>query len=141
MKFLTDRKEIAKEININEIPVIVINIRECMKGYEGCYEGDKVVVDDIRCTVKMYSDQENEGIENPILYKRICLMPENVGLTAGFGYHDVIEMAEWRKAMRLTEGGEVMVLFDKGNECALRKMKVGKVSKWVFPTAILEDVE
>lgn len=141
MKFLKDRKEIANEINIKETPVIVINIRECMKGYDRCYAGDKVVVDDIRCTVKMYGDGENEGIEYPSHYKRICLMPENVALKAGWGYRDVMEDVEWRKAIRLTEGGEVIVIFDAGDNCAIRKMKVGKVTKWVFPTAELEDVE
>lgn len=141
MKFLTDRKEIANEINIKETPVVVINIRSCMAGYDRCYEGDKVVVDDIRCTVKMYGDGKNEGIENPAKYEEIVLMPENVMLKASFGYSDVKEMAEWRKATRLTEGGDVIVIFDAGNGGFVRKMKVGKVAKWVYPTAKFEDVE
>jgi len=148
MKFLTDRKEIANEINIKETPVIVINVRECMKGYERCYEGDKVVVKGgknneygIRCFVQMFGD-DNEGIYAPQLYKKICLMPDAIALTAGFGYHDVVEMAEWRKAQRINEGEEVIVMFDEGEKCWLRKMKVGKVgSPWVYPTAVLEDVE
>lgn len=148
MKFLTDRKEIANEINIKETPVIVINVRECMKGYERCYEGDKVVVKGgrnneygIRCFVQMFGDDVNEGIFAPQLYKKICLMPDCIALTAGFGYHDVAEMAEWRKAQRITEGEEVIVMFDKGDECWLRKMKVGKVQNFVYPAAVLEDVD
>lgn len=141
MKFLKDRHEIAKAINIDETPVIVMNVRECMKGYDRCYEGDKVVVNDIRCKVEMFGDGKNEGIYAPQLYKEICLMPEADVLSAGFGYHDVMEDAEWRKAMRLTEGGEVLVIFDAGNGCHIRRMKVGKVTRWVFPAATLEDVD
>ena len=42
MKFLRDRKEIAKAINIERIPVITMNIRKCMDGYENCYEGSRI---------------------------------------------------------------------------------------------------
>ena len=147
MKFLTDRKEIAKAINIDGIPVVRIDISKQMDGYDDCYAGDNVVVIhkdgfDTRCKVEMFSDMENENLHStPYLYKRISLMPMPVCVSSGFGYHDVKEMYEWSKAVRIHEGQEVIVLFDGGDSGYLRKMRVGKASKWVFPTALFEDVD
>lgn len=150
MKFLTDRKEIAEEINIRGTPVVRIDISKPMSGWERCYAGDKLVVFGktsklrdygIRTTVEMFGDQENEGINEPWLYKRICLMPDTVCIHKGFGYNDVIEMYSWNKAQKAEEGQIVILMFDSGDKCYLRKMKVGKVTDWVYPTALLEDVE
>lgn len=150
MKFITDRKEIAKLINIDELPTVRIDISKHREGWERCYTGDKLVVYGknsklrdygIRTTVEMYGDEENEGINEPLLYKRICLMPEAVCLHNGFGYNDAVDMYNWRTAQRANEGQEIVVMFDAGSKCYLRLMKVGKVADWVYPTAILEDVD
>ncbi len=148
MRFLTDRKVIAKAINIDGTPVIRIDITKEMPGYENCYEGDRVVVihkdgHDTRCTVEMFSDQENSGWHStPWLYPRIVLMPETICIHSDFGYSDVMETYEWSKAVRVREGQEVIVLFDAGSGRGvwLRKMKMGRAAKWVYPTARLEDL-
>ena len=142
MKFLTDRHDIANEINIKETPVVMINIAKCMDGWEHCYEGDKIVVNDIRCTVKMYGDGGNENLHGtPYLYNNIELMPENICITDGFGRKDVIEDVEWRKAVRAREGEDIIVVFDTGKTVFVRKMKIGKVTKWVYPAATLQDID
>lgn len=149
MKFLTERTEIAKAINLSGDAVIRINISECMNGYDNCYAGDKIKVkiDDITidCTVKMFSDGEgNEDCwETPYLYKTIDLMPESLCISNSFGYSDVVEMAEWNRVPTVKSGDTVTVVFyDKENRvCVVRKMRVGKATKWVYPTATLEDID
>ena len=141
MKFLTDRKEIANEINIKETPVLVMNCKKPKVGWDDCFEGDKVVVNGERCTLHVFSDGENEGIKEPHLRKKIILTSGGIGISNSFGYSDVVEMTEWRKAMRLVEGGEVIVVFDYGTACSLRKMRVGKVSRFCSTVAVLEDVD
>lgn len=147
MRFMTDRKEIAKAINIDRKPVLRIDISKSIDGYDDSYKGDDVVVldrtgFDIRCTVKMFGDLANEKLhETPWLYQRICLMPETICITNSFGYSDVMEMYKWNKALRVREGEEVLVLFDAGNTCYLRKMKIGRVTKWVYPAALIIDAE
>lgn len=147
MRFMTDRKEIAKAINIDKKPVIRIDISNPMKGWDDCYEGDKVVVIaksgyDIRCTAKMFGDSVgNEKSHAPHLYKTIKLMPEANCITSHFGYSDVIEMVEWRKAIRVHEGEQVIIIFDQGDTCFIREMTVGKVSEFVYPTATIRDAE
>lgn len=148
MKFLTDRQEIAKAININKFPVIRINIGEQMRGYDDCYEGDKIKVAykdfDIRCTVEMFGDGVNaDKHDTPWLYEHIELMPETVGLFAHFGYSDAMEMAEWNRVPTIQAGQNVVVIFydDNRKVCIIRQMKVGKASAHVYPTAVLEDVE
>lgn len=145
MTFLTERREIAKAINIDQIPVLTMDIEHEMLGYEHCYQGSKAVVDDgklgIRCTLEMFGDQENEEYHNfPHMYRRIVLMPETICLDNSFGKHDAEEMIEWRQAMRIKEGQKVIVYFSKGDEAMLRLMKVGKCKEFVYPTAVLEDV-
>ena len=140
-RFITDRKEIAQLINIEKIPVIVMNIEKKMDGYDRCYEGDKVVIKDIRCQAMMYGDGKNEGIDPPFLYKEISLMPEPLCIHSSFGYRDVQEMVEWRKAIQLKENSEVLVLFESKDFGFLKKMKVGKATDWVYPTANLVDLE
>lgn len=147
MKFLTDRKEIGTTININEIPVIRVNIAKQMQGYDDCYEGDKVVVvhkdgSKTRCTVQMFSDGENESLHaTPWLYKKIELMPESICICEGFGYSDVVKDYEWSRAHRIEEGQKVVIMFDHGDACFLRVMTLGHPTKWVSPTASFKDVE
>ena len=140
-RFITDRKEIAQLINIEKIPVIVMNIEKPKDGYDRCYEGDKVVIKDIRCQAMMYGDGKNEGIEVPFFYKEISLMPELVGLHSSFNYRDVQDMVEWRKAIQLKENSEVLVIFEGKDFGFLKKMKVGKATDWVYPTAKIVDID
>ena len=145
--FLTERKEIARAINIEKIPTIRIDISKEMDGYENCYAGDRVVVvhkdgDETRCTAKMFSDGANEKLHAvPFMYEEISLMPNSVFLSSSFGYHDVKEMYEWSKAIRVHEDEEVIIFFDNGYTGYLRKMKVGSARKFVFPTAKITDAE
>lgn len=149
MKFLTERTEIAKAINLSGDAVVRINIGECMKGYDNCYAGDKIKVrvDDmyIECTVKMYSDGDGnkDKWETPYLYKTIELMPETIGISNRFGYSDVMEMSEWNRVPTVNPGDAITVVFyDKNNKvCVVRKMRIGKATKFVYPTAILEDID
>lgn len=141
MKFLTDRHEIAEAINIRQLPTVRIDIRKCIEGFEDCYEGDKIVVEGIRCTVKMFGDGVNETLhDNPERYKKIELMPEGICLHESFGRQDVEEMVEWRQAQRASAGDEILVLFEGEDFAYLRQMKIGKVAKFVYPTAVLEDI-
>lgn len=152
MKFLTDRHEIAEAINIKRTPVITINVKECINGYENCYAGSRLLVSTpskrypdhyTRCTVKMYGDGVNEDKHaTPWLYNRIGLYPESACLTDSFGYRDVIEMAEWSEARCVKGGDEVLVVFDCGNVCYIRKMRIGKrVDGFVYPSALLHDID
>ena len=143
--FLTDRKEIARAINIEKIPTIRIDISKEMDGYPDCYEGDRVVIvhndgDETRCTAKMFSDGANEKLHAiPFMYEEISLMPDSVFLSSSFGYRDVQKMYEWSKAIRVRENSDVIIFFDNGSTGYLRKMKVGSARKFVFPTAKITD--
>ena len=149
MKFITDRKELAKEMNIKRTPVLTINITKCMDGYDNCYSGSDIEIqhpraNDLfcRCTVKMFSDGPNEDLhDTPWLYKSIALYEGVVCIDSSFGLSDVREMAHWNNVRRAKEGDEVLVFFDGGATGWVRKMKIGPVSANVFPLARLVDVE
>ena len=152
MKFITDRHEIAEAINIKRTPVIRINIKDCMQGYENCYEGSRLLLSTPskrypdsykKCTVKMYGDNGNEDKHDaPWTYTRIGLYPEMSCLTDSFGYSDVIEMAKWSEARCVKGGDEVLVIFDRGDVCFIRRMRIGnRVDPFVYPSAILHDID
>jgi len=148
MKFLNDRTEIAKAINLSGNAVIRIDISKNMRGYDDCYEGDKIILGGkdypIRCTVNMYGDDAgNECHDKPYFYKKIKLMPETIGISSRFGYGDVMEMAEWNRVPTVNAGDTVIVVFDDSNNnvCYIRLMKVGKVSEFVYPAAMLYDID
>ena len=153
MKFLTDRKEIARLINIEDLPVLTIKIDEPMNGYPDCYEGSKIKVDDgkherymsVRCTVKMFGDEPgNEDHVRPWTYKKIVLKSGICGITSDFGYSDVIEMEEWSNARTVKAGDRVVVLFkaERARVCFLRLMRVSdRIDRHCYTTATLIDVD
>lgn len=150
MRFLTDRKQIANEINIKRTPVLKIDISKCMRGYDDCYEGGKIeiqhpIANDLycRCTVKMFGDEKGNvnNHRTPWLYEKIGLYEGMVGIHSDFGASDVREMAEWNNVRRAKQGDEVIVMFDNGEAVFLRKMRIGRVTANVYPLAVLEDVE
>ena len=152
MKFLTDRREIAEEMNIKRTPVITMDISKCMDGYDDCYKGSKVLVatptkrypdSTRRCTAKMFGDESgNENHDKPWTYKRIHLTCPGAFMSDSFGYHDVMEMVEWSNCRILQGGQEVLVVFDTGINCYIRKMKVSeRVDGTCYTVAMLKDID
>ena len=135
MKFLKNRTEIGKAINVDRIPVLTVDISNPMKGYPDCYSGSKVNVaggrskgyEDLltRCTVKMYGDEPgNECHDEPWMYKKIILSGEIVGLKSSFTINDIISDVEWSNARTVKAGDAVIVFFRACNNGYLRLMKV-----------------
>ncbi len=152
MTFVKDRRELAQDINIKGVPVLTMDIRECMKGYEHCYSGSKVRVGyqsrnhgelHERCTVKMFGDEpgNSEWHDQPWLYHKIILSCPGCFLSGDFTLSDAREMVEWSNTRILHDGDEVYVFFDRGDTGLFRKMKVGKVSSGYSTVAVLEDIE
>lgn len=152
MKFVNDRRELAQDINIKGVPVLTMDISECMKGYEHCYAGSKVRVvtpckryPDLyeKCTLKMYGDERGntDFHDQPWLYQRIVLTCPGSFLSSDFSLHDAREMVEWSNTKMLREGDEVYVFFDRGDKGTFRKMRVGKVNGGCSTVAVLEDID
>lgn len=153
MKFLRERTEIAKKINIEKIPVLTIDITKCMNGYDNCYEGSKVRLigghskgyEDLTtdCTVKMYGDEEgNECHDTPWLYERLVLTGGCVCLKSSFGLSDVDEMVEWSNTKILKANDPVIVYFRGNGVGFLREMKVGgRINPHCSTVAMLVDVD
>ena len=156
-KFLTDRQEIAKAINIDRIPVITFDLTKPMD-YENCYEGSKVNIEGAykgnysyltsRCTAHLWGDKECEEVhKTPWLYKNVYLNCYGFGISSSFSLHDVEEMVEWSNAIRLTAESPVIVFFKTVNPFTGKKtgyLRMMKVSKHLDPhcstVATLEDV-
>lgn len=153
MKFLTDRQEIARAINIDRIPVLTVDIRKPMDGYPDCYSGSKVLVATpckrypdsySRCTVKMFGDEPGnaERHDTPWAYKKIVFSCPGTMLTADFGMRDVREMVEWSNCRMLHAGDQVVVFFDRGDKGYIRLMKVSdRVTSGYSTVATLEDID
>ena len=153
MKFLTNRTEIAKAINIDRIPVITMDISKCMNGYENCYEGTKVNIDGAHkgryadllthCTARMYGDEVgNERHDAPWTYKRIVLSTRTTCLTADFGLRDVDEMVEWMSAPIVKANDPVIVFFRAKDRGYLRMMKIGgRIDPNCSTATTLVDIE
>ena len=123
MQFMTKKQDIATAINIDKIPVITINIKKCIDGMKGSYEGDDVVFGGYRQYVAMYADENKDEIE-PILYKKIACREYGCGISSDLGYEDVMKMIHWQRAPRINPGDDVIIVFDRGDKCWLRKMTV-----------------
>ena len=153
MKFLTDRKEIAQEINLNGTPVLTVDISKCMDGYADCYEGSNVRILgghskgyedlDTRCTVMMFGDEPgNEDHTRPWMYKKIILRGGAVCLNGSFGLHDVDEMVKWSNT-KVLKAGDPVILFFRGKEMGhLRMMKIGKrIDPFCSTVTTLADID
>lgn len=151
IKFLTDRQEIAKAINIDRIPVITVKLYEPLQGFDYAYGGYKVLVVSptkgypdrkLRCTVHMYGDELNKGLhDTPQCYRTIHLSEGMVGIAASFGLNDIREMIEWNQAPLLQLGQEVIVFFDGRRTGWLRRMKVNKYGTKLIDVDEREDRE
>ncbi len=142
MKYVTDRKEIARKINIENIPVLTMDLKKPMDGYPNCYEGSKVKVQGIRAKMKMFGDElGNDNHRKPWTYKKIVLTSYGVCIKSGFDLLDVDNMVEWSNAREVKEGDKVLVYFRGEDFGILREMKIGKVNKFCSTVAELEDVE
>ena len=153
MKFLTNRTEIGKAININRYPVLTLDCTAPMKGFPDCYSGSKINLagghskgyEDLltRCTIKMYGDETgNETHDTPWMYKKIILSGGSVCLHATFGLEDVIEDIEWSNARVAKGGDKVLVFFKAPNGGCLRLMKISdRVNPHCSTVATLEDID
>ena len=152
MKFLRERKEIAKAINIDHIPVITMDISNPMDGYPDCYEGSRLNIAyayksdrTLYCevTARMYGDEfGNECHDAPWFYKRIHLSTHCICLQDSFSVRDVDKMVEWSNARVVKPEDKVIVYFRAENEAYLRLMKVGKrIDPFCQTATMLEDIE
>lgn len=153
MKFLSDRTEIAKAINIDRIPVITMDISKCMDGYENCYEGSKINLEGAHsgryadllthCTAMMFGDEEgNNAHFAPWTYARIHLRPRCSCLHADFGLRDVDEMVEWSHAPLAKAEDKVIVFFRGEGKGFLRMMKIpNRIDPFCSTACILEDID
>ena len=159
MKFLKERTEIAKAINIDKIPVICFDVRKSMEGYDNCYEGTKVNIEGAHkgrysdlttnCTPHIWSDElDDVSTIAPWMAKRIHLNSYGSCLHSDFSLRDVEDMVEWSHAPRLHAEDKVIVFFKAKNpfkNCDtgyLRLMKVGKhIDPFCSTVTFLEDVE
>lgn len=150
MKFLTDRQEIARIINIEDTPVISFDIDNDMPGYDGCYAGSKIKVWDgkkdreyaYRCTPHIWSDKPGYDPLMPWMCERIDLNSYGACLSSSFGYSDILEMETWSNARTVKPGDKVVVFFksDKNKVGFLRLMEVSKVTHHCITTATLVDI-
>ena len=153
MKFLRDRKEIAKAINIDQIPVITMDISKCMDGYDNCYEGSRINLEGAHrgkyadllthCTARMYGDEKgNECHDEPWMYKTIDLCPRTCCLHDSFSLRDVDEMVDWSHAPKAKANDLVIVYFRAQNEGYIRLMRIGShIDPFCITATTLEDVE
>ena len=157
-KFLNDRQEIAKAINIDHMPVVVFDLTKPME-YDNCYEGSKVSITGAHkgryadltsnCTAHLWGDKESEEVHPyPWLYKKVYLNCWGFGISSSFSLRDVEEMIEWNLAPRMTAGDKVVVFFKAMNPITkkitgyLRLMKVSEhLDPYCSTVATLEDVE
>ena len=134
MKFLTDRREIAQIINIEDVPMITFDIDNPMPGYDGCFEGSKVKVWDgkkdrayaERCTAHIWGDDPGTDAVMPWRSEKITLNSYGCCIKSDFGYSDILDMEEWSNARTLKPGDRVVVFFksDKNKVGFLRLMRV-----------------
>lgn len=154
MKFITDRKEIAKALNFGTYPVIMFDLDTPARGWDDVYEGTPVRVDmgtfsdgtrwlsDSVPTI--YADNHHEGIENTVknrLMADIHLPSGGAMISSSFGANDVLDMAKFAMAPIIKGGDDIVIVYkwDKGMNVAVRMMKVGKTSKHVTPIAMIKE--
>ena len=153
MKFLTDRKEIARVINIEDTPMITFDLDNPMPGYDGCYAGSKVKVLDAkrtdrayaaRCTAHIWSDAPGYDPLMPFMCKKIDLNCYGTCICADFGYSDILTMETWSNARTVKAGDRVVVFFKSDTQKVgfLRLMKVSdRVDVHCATVATLTDIE
>lgn len=150
MKFITNIKEFAKEVNFNHVPVITFDLSKPMKGYENCYAGSDIQVQSerfaknnltARCTAKMFGDENEDLHDTPWMYKKIGLYEGAVCLKGSHGLEDIKEDIHWSNTRVIKEGDPVLVVFENIDTMYIRKMKCGRVRDFVFPVAVLADEE
>lgn len=156
MRFVTDRKEIAKVLNFGKYPVIMFDLDTPARGWDDVYEGTPVRVDmgsfsdgtkwynDSVPTI--YVDNYHKGIENTVVNRisaDISLPSYGAMISSSFGPSDVIKSAKFAMAPVVKADDDVVVVYtwDKGSSACVRMMKVGKVSRHVTPCAVIRDLE
>lgn len=154
MKFLRDRKEIAKALNFGKYPVIMFDLDTPEKGWDDVYKGTPVRVDmgSFSDGTKWYNgvyptiyvDNYHKGIENTVTNRisaDIELPSYGACISSSFSVADVIEDAKMAMAPIVKEGDEVVVVYtwNGGKDGAVRMMKVGKVTRHVTPCATIKD--
>lgn len=146
MKYLTDRKEIAKAINFGKYPVLVLN-RENRPFADISPDSDYAV----GCRVRVAWDhkepryagmttQGNIYIEDG----KIAISNDAAVLKAEFGYHDVMTMASEANTPLVHAGQTVVVVEDYPSNpcCTVRMMKVSdRIDIHCMTVASLEDID
>lgn len=142
-KYLTDRHEIAKAMNFGKHPVLHLNM-ENHKGFDGPFaEGCRVRLawDDPRpkyagMSERCYLYHSSEG--------KIGFLSGGFGISADFGYRDVMEMTVWANAPVVHMGDTVVVVQDWPSQrvCKVRLMRMpDRFNKFCQVACYLEDIE
>lgn len=160
MKFLTDRKEIAKVMNFGKYPVVMFDLDSPKKGWDGVYEGTKVRLDTGKtfsdgtawiddCGTTIYVDNFHEGIEDTIenrLKAKIYLGHGGACISSDFGAYDVFRMAENAMAPMIHPGEKVAVVYkatvDGDVRAWVRMMKVSdRINVHCSTVGYIEDID
>ena len=143
MRFLTDRREIAKAMNFGKYPVVMFDLDCPKKGWDDVYEGTKVRLDTGKtfsdglpwiepCDLAIYVDNFHEGIENTVenrLASKIYIGHGATFITNSFGAEDVLNMANDAMAPMVRPGEKVIVVYKATVNGGLRTwVRVMKVS-------------
>lgn len=156
MKFVRDRKEIAKVLNFGKYPVIMFDLDTPKVGWENVYEGTPVRVDmgnfsdgtkwynDVYPTI--YVDNYGKGIANTVMNRvsaDIELPSYGAMISSSFSVADVIKSAKFAMAPVVKADDDVVIVYtwNGGKDGAVRMMKVGKVTRHVTPCAVIRDAE
>ena len=158
MKFLKDREEICRALNLMKYPVIMFDLTSSKPGWDrGVYEGSKVRVDTEKtfrdgtpiyrdCRAYIFVDNNHEGIEDTVenrLRADIHLLGDTIGLYDDFKASDVIELAENAQAPVVKAHQKVVVVYKwqthKGMKAAVRIMEVSTITRHKCPVAMIED--
>ena len=154
MRFVKERREIAKALNFGEYPVIMFDLDTPKAGWDGVYEGTTVRVDMGTfsdgsrwlnpTTPTIYVDNYHIGIEDTVearLVSEIHLPSYGACISSGFSVADVINDAKNAMAPIVKEGDTIAVVYywNGGKDGAVRLVKLGRVTKHVTPMAVLKD--
>lgn len=143
-KYITKRTEIAKAINFGKYPVLRLDVTNKL-GYDendehGFCEGDKVRV---AFQTKNYGELYTHGN----IYRedgKIAISGNATCISSSFGYHDVIEMAEWANTPLIHAGQEVVVVLynPEIKACIVQLMKVSdRIDPHCMTVAVLEEID
>lgn len=146
MKYITDRKEIAKFMNSGNYPVVQLEIGKCVDGYENLFHGSSV---NVACTTKTHGvlnahcELTFERTEENVFPNKIELTSGGCCLKSSFGYNDIMDMMKWANVPTLEAGQEVVVILNNSeyNACLVTLYKMSdRVDLHCMVVATLEEI-